>query len=125
MPIKFNDEDEGNLLAIQVSGKLTKADYVYFTPEFERLVQLNGKMFVLFDLTGFQGWEGGALWEDIKFDVKHFSDIARLAVIGDKKWEQGMSAFCKPFTTAKIRYFEHAQAEQAREWLKERRHAHE
>lgn len=30
---------------------------------------------------------------------------------GDKKWEQGkqgMSVFCKPFTTAKIRYFDRA-----------------
>jgi len=123
MPIKFNDEDEGNLLAIQVNGKLTKADYVYFAPEFERLVQLNGKMLVLFDMTGFEGWEAGALWEDIKFDVKHFSDVERLAIVGHKVWEHGMSLFCKPFTTAKIRYFEHDQAAEAREWLKEPIHA--
>lgn len=51
MPIKFEDEDEGKVLAIQISGKLTTADCVYFAPEFERLVQLNGNMRVLFDLT--------------------------------------------------------------------------
>ena len=125
MPIKFNDEDEGSLLAVQVSGKLTRADYVYFVSEFERLLQLNGKMLVLFDMTGFKGWEGGALWEDIKFDIKHFSDIERLALVGDKKWEHGMSLFCKAFTTAKIQYFEHADAAQAREWLKEPEMIHE
>ncbi len=119
MPIKFEDEDENNQLAIKVSGKLTKADYVYFAPEFERLVQLNGKMRVLFDMTDFHGWEAGALWEDIKFDVKHFADIERLAIVGDTKWEQGMAAFCKPFTTAKIHYFNHAQTAEARAWLKE------
>jgi len=119
MPIKFEDENEGKVLAIQVSGKLTKADYVYFTPEFERLVKLNGKLRVLFNMVGFQGWEAGALWEDIKFDVKHFADIERLAMIGDKKWEQGMAAFCKPFTKAKIRYFDYAEALEARQWLGE------
>jgi hypothetical protein len=119
MPIKFEDENEGKVLAIQVNGKLTKADYVYFLPEFERLVQLNGKLRVLFDMTGFHGWEAGALWEDIKFDVKHFDDIERLALVGDKKWEQGMAAFCKPFTTAKIRFFERAKAAEARKWLQE------
>jgi hypothetical protein len=119
MPIKFEDENEGKVLAIQVSGKLTKADYIYFSPEFERLVSLNGKMRVLFDMTGFHGWEAGALWEDIKFDVKHFADIERLAMVGDKKWEHGLSAFCKPFTKAKIHYFDRAEASEARKWLEE------
>jgi hypothetical protein len=119
MPIKFEDEDERKVLAVQVSGKLTKADYVYFAPEFERLVLLNGKMRVLFDMTGFQGWETGALWEDIKFDFKHFADIERLALVGDTRWEQGMAAFCKPFTTATIRYFGHSEVAAARKWLAE------
>src|SRR5580700_9902774 len=119
MPIKFEDENEGKFLSIHVSGKLEKADYVYFTPEFERLVKLNGKLRVLFDMTGFHGWEAGALWEDIKFDLKHFGDIERLAMVGDKKWEHGMATFCKPFTKATIRYFDHSNAEQAREWLED------
>jgi SpoIIAA-like len=41
----------------------------------------------------------------------------RLAMIGDKKWEKDMSGFCRPFTTAKIRYFEHEAQAEAREWL--------
>ena len=117
MPIKFEDENEGKVLAIQVNGKLAKADYVFFAPEFERLVQLNGKMRVLFDLVGFHGWEAGALWEDIKFDFKHFADIERLALVGDKKWQHGMAMFCKPFTKAMIRYFDHAATTEALKWL--------
>jgi len=31
----------------------------------------------------FQGWDAGALLEDVKFDVKHFSDIEWLAFVGD------------------------------------------
>jgi len=117
MPIEFEDEDEGTLLAIQVRGKLTHADYAYFAPEFERLVELNGKLCVLFDLKGFQGWESGALWEGIKFDVKHFADIERIAIIGETKWEHGMATFCKPFTKAKVRYFDRTQTATARLWL--------
>jgi len=55
--------------------------------------------------------------EDIKFDMKHFADIERLAMVGDKKWQQGMAAFCKPFTKATIRYLDHAEADEARKWL--------
>jgi len=70
-------------------------------------------------MTGFHGWEAGALWDDIKFDVKHFADIERLAMIGEKKWQHGMATFCKPFTKANIRYFDHAKAADARLWLNE------
>jgi hypothetical protein len=119
MPIKFQDEEEGKVLAIQVRGKLAMADYVYFAPEFERLVQLNGKLRVLFDLAGFKGWEKGALWEGIKFDYKHFSDIERIALLGKTKWQEGMATFCKPFTKATIRFFDHVQRAEAQAWLRE------
>lgn len=119
MPIQLNEENGGKLLAVHVSGKLAKEDYAHFVPEFERLVNAHGKLRVLFDMCGFHGWELGALWEDIKFDVKHFSDIERIAMLGESKWEQGMATFCKPFTTAKVRYFEQADAEKARQWLAE------
>ena len=56
---------------------------------------------------------------DLKFDLKHFADIERLALVGDKKWEKGMSVFCKPFTTAKIRYFDRAAIAEARAWLEQ------
>ena len=67
----------------------------------------------------FHGWSAGALWEDIKLDVRHFSDIERVAFVGDKKWQKGMSVFCKPFTTARIRYFDLSKLADASEWIKE------
>ena len=119
MSIQLNEESGGKLVVVHVSGKLAKADYEHFVPEFDRLVKQHGKLRLLFDMTGFHGWEPGALWADIKFDVKHFGDIERLAMVGETKWEHGMATFCKPFTKATIRYFTHAQATAAREWLAE------
>jgi hypothetical protein len=119
MPIQLNEENSEKILDVHVSGKLTKADYEHFVPEFERLVRQHGKLRLLFYMTDFHGWEGGALWEDFKFDIQHFSHIERLAMVGEKKWEQSMAKFCKPFTTAKIRYFDHAEGAEARKWLGE------
>ena len=119
MPIQLDEENGGKIFVVHVSGKLAKADYEHFVPEFERIVRQHGKLQLLFDMTGFHGWEAGALWEDIKFDVKHHADIERLAMVGDKKWEHGMATFCKPFTKATVRYFDHAETAQARKWLRE------
>ena len=117
MPIQLNEEDGGKLLNVNVSGKLISADYEHFVPEFERLVGQHGKLRVLFDMTDFHGWEVSALWEDTKFAIHHFADIERLAMVGEKKWQKGMATFCKPFTKAKVRYFDHADAAEAKRWL--------
>lgn len=117
MSIHLKEENQGGLLAVHVSGKLEKADYEQFVPEFERLVRQHGKLRVLFDMTDFHGWTVGALWEDTKFAMHHFRDIDRLAVVGDKKWQAGMATFCKPFTKATIQYYDHSQAAEAHKWL--------
>lgn len=119
MPIELREESDGKILVVHVSGKLAKADYTQFVPAFERLVLQHGKLRVLFDMTGFHGWDAGALWEDVKFDTRHFADIERIAMVGEKKWQHGMAIFCRPFTTAKVRYFDHAEAAAARAWLDE------
>jgi len=117
MAVKLNETEGGSVLEIQVSGKLTHEDYKQFVPEFERLIQEHGKIRILFEMTDFHGWEPAALWDDLKFDAKHFSHIERVAMVGDKAWEKGMSAFCRPFTTARIRYFDHAALAEAQAWL--------
>lgn len=117
MPIQTNEDDGGNVLAVHVSGILTQADYRRFVPEFERLVRQRGKLRVLFDMTGFHGWEAAAIWEEIKFDAKHLADIERCAMVGDKQWQHIMTVFCKPFTKAEIQYFDHTDVAGARKWL--------
>jgi len=102
MPIQLREEDDGKSLVIHVSGKLAKTDYPDFVSEFERLVRQHGRLRVLFDMTGLQGWDVGAAWEDTKFGIKHFADIERMAMVGDRKWQHGMAVLVKPFTKATI-----------------------
>ena len=110
---------EGEILEGQVTGRLTKEAYQEFVPLVEKMVGQHGKIRILFHMHDFHGWEAGALWEDIKFDLKHFKDIQRLAIVGESKWEQGMAMFCKPFTTAKIQYFDASRIDEARAWIRQ------
>jgi hypothetical protein len=109
--------EDGKILVIKLTGKLTKEDYERFTPEVERMIKQHGKLRLLIQMHDFHGWTAGALWQDVKFDLKHFRDVERLALVGEKTWEHGMAVFCKPFTTATIRYFERSEAEQAEAWI--------
>jgi len=119
MPVQVEEEDGGKSVVVRVTGKLGKGDYERCVPEFDRLIRQHGKVRLLFELSEFHGWEAGALWEEIKLDMKHFADIERLAVVGDTKWERHMVALYKPFTTAVVRYFDQTDAAEARQWLLE------
>ena len=98
--VTLKEASGGKLLEIELTGRLQQEDYGHFVPAVERLVKEHGKIRMLVEMNDFHGWSAGALWEDIKFDLKHFRDIERLAIVGEKAWERGMAAFCKAFTTA-------------------------
>ena len=119
MTVELHETDEGKVLTIKAMGKLSKEDYEAFVPKVEQLIKQFGKIRILFEMKDFHGWGAGALWQDIKFDIKHFKDIERLAMVGDSKWEKGMSIFCKPFTTAKVKYLDSKEIDKAQVWIKE------
>jgi hypothetical protein len=116
MPI-VTDASAANHVVIRATGKIVKEDFTPFIPEFERLVKERGKLRVLFDVTEFTGWGSGALWQEVKFDLKHLSDIERLAVLGTKAWQHALEAAMKPFAHPRTRYFDAAEITAAHDWL--------
>jgi len=116
--VELHEEFDGRILIISVTGRLTRDDYLSFVPKVEELILRFGKIRVVLEMRDFHGWSSGAIWEDIKFDIRHFSDIEFLALVGDKKWEKGMSIFCKPFTKARIKYFDLAEIYKAYDWIR-------
>ena len=117
MTVAIEEKQDGKVIEVSINGKLGHSDYELFVPMTESRIKQFGKVSMLVVLNDFHGWDAAALWDDLKFDFKHFSDIDRLALVGDSKWEKGMSVFCKPFTSAEIKYFDRADLEAARLWV--------
>ena len=102
--------EDGKVLVIKLTGKHVKEDYEDLVPEVERLIKQHGKLRMLVEMHDFHGWTAGAL-------LKHLRDAERIGLVGHTSWEQGMAVFCKPFTTAPIRYFDQSEADQAEAWI--------
>src|SRR3954447_17169585 len=119
MAIQLHELDGGSVLHVKASGKLSHQEYERFAPEFERLIKEQGKLSILFEMRDFHGWEGTALWDEIKMDAKHSADVDKVATVGDQKWEKGITAFCKPFTRATVGYFDVSELASAKQWLAE------
>jgi hypothetical protein len=107
------------VLAFRLSGKLHDADYKTFVPAVDEAAK-SGKLRMLAEFHDFHGWDAHALWDDIKFATTHCTKFDRIALVGDKTWEKWMAGVCKPFTMAKVRYFDAAAVADAWAWLQEK-----
>ena len=93
-------ESSGRLVALRVSGKLTKQDMVSVAPPLEEKIRENGKVDLFCDMTDLHGWSLGGFWAELKFDAKHAKDFRRVALITGKPLHRFMASMLKPFTSA-------------------------
>jgi hypothetical protein len=112
-------ESSEKVLAFKMSGKLHDEDYKKFVPLVDAALEKQGKVRLLAQFENFHGWDLHAMWDDIKFATTHCTKIERIALVGEKTWEKWMAKVCKPFTMAKIRYFDVTEADAAQAWLEE------
>jgi hypothetical protein len=117
--IEMLSELPAKVVGFELSGKLHDEDYQKFVPLVDAAIAKEGKVRILAQFHDFHGWDLHALWDDIKFSTTHCTKIERIALVGDKAWEKWMAKVCKPFTMAKIRYFDVAEADAAKKWIAE------
>jgi hypothetical protein len=106
-------------VGFKMTGKLHDEDYKTFVPLVDAEIAKEGKVNVLAQFHDFHGWDMAALWDDIKFSTTHCTKIKRLALVGETTWQKWMAMVCKPFTMAKIKYFDAGEIEAAKAWLAE------
>jgi len=117
MSLRIIENDDSNIIEIEISGKLVASDFQSLESIFRRIVKQTGRIRILFRMRDFHGWEPIAFWDEVKFDLKHFGDIERLAMVGDKQWEKFLAVFGRPFTAAEIRYFDKSALPDAHAWI--------
>jgi hypothetical protein len=119
MPIAWHFHTVDPYLEVRLSGKLRQEEFEHLVPIFEQLLREEGPLRVLCVLDDFHGWTAGGVWEEIKFDARHFDDVSRLAIVGATRWHQFLARACRWFTTAEVRYFDRHDTDLARDWLLE------
>lgn len=114
-------EERAGLITITAGGTLESADYDRFVPIFERIAaQKAGTVPMLIVLmSDFSGWDLGGLWRDLKFDVKHKNSFGRIAIVGDRKWEEWGTKLFDPLFRAEMKFFATAERGAAQSWVRE------
>jgi predicted transcriptional regulator len=117
--IEKMSESSGPVAGYKVEGKVTPDDYRQLEPEVKALADKYDTISVLLDLQEFTGEEVKAWLPDLKFG-HHFHDkIAKMAIVGDKRWEKWMTALVDPFYAKEGKFFHPDEIDKAWAWLGE------
>lgn len=112
-------QEHKGVLHIRAGGRLSEADYEDFIPLFERAAakEAGTVPMVIELLPDFAGWDLGGLWRDMKFDVRHKDQFGRIAIVGDKKWEEWATKLFDPLFRAEMRFFPTDRLDEAEAWV--------
>ena len=113
--LSYNWFAESKLVMMAVDGKITTAEYQEFLEWLEKIIVRTSPVSLVINLEHFGGAEFGAAMKDLKFGLRHLSDIRRMALMGDKKWIHGVAGLPNPLRL-EIRAFDDGDEEAAWKW---------
>jgi len=108
------------ILAARITGMLTHPELVALQQAASDLIRQQGKVRLLLVTENFGGWQRGGDWGDLSFQLEHDAHIEKMAIVGEKKWEDLALIFAsKGFRSFPIEYFPATDVAKARAWLAE------
>ena len=118
--IELTQSEEEVYVEFTLLGKLTHEDYETFVPFIESAVKAlpPKSLNILVDMTRFEGWTLEAAWDDFRFGLEIREDIKKMAVVGNRKWEEIFTKITSWMIPGKARFFH--DKEEALAWLMNR-----
>ncbi|NMP15913.1 MULTISPECIES: STAS/SEC14 domain-containing protein [unclassified Thalassotalea] len=110
--------DDQFFVTLTAQGTLTHADYQVITPMLDNALAAvkQPKVKMLINATEMQGWELRAAWDDFKLGLKHGSEFEKVAILGNKDWQQMVAKIGGWFISGEVAYFE--DEDKALAWLR-------
>jgi len=106
------------ILTFRITGQLTHSEFVAAQKIAADLIQKQGKARLLVLVENFAGIEKAGNWGDISFQADNDPFIEKIAIVGEKKWEDLALLFTgKGVRRVAIAYFLPADLVNARAWL--------
>ncbi len=108
----------GNALSIVAPNKLKADDFDQIAPRVDAIVRQHGKVRLLIDASGFNGWENIAALEDHASFVKnHQQKVERIAVIVGHEWQNWLIGAVKMFLHPEVRTYDKSHENEALRWI--------
>src|SRR4051812_45969822 len=117
MPANIRHDSE-NIYVLRISGTLLRSEFGNAQDATAIAIDAGVKPCLLTILENFEGFERGADWGDLEFLFSHSNEIAKIAIVGEPRWEPDALAFAGAgFRRAPVKFFPPNQLAGARAWL--------
>ena len=110
-------QSSGNILGYKAVGTIIREDYTALTADVEALLLQESSICLLLDMEEFEGEKIKAWGADLKFGREYRKKIAKMAIIGDKQWQEWLTNLIDPFYAREAEFFPTDERAAAWEWL--------
>ena len=112
--------DPNNIHVLRISGTLERSEFGEAQNSLAGDIDAGAKPRILAILENFTGWERPAAWGNLEFLYWHSNAIARIAIVGESRWEQEALAFAgADLRNAPVKFFLPSQLAEAKAWLEQ------
>ena len=112
-------EKKDDLITVKISGLLKRTELALAEKVAIELMRSAHKIKILILTENFQGWDNKDNWEDVSFQFEHDQQIEKIAIVGEKQWQELTEVFVgKGLRSVDIRFFTPSETAQARAWVK-------
>lgn len=115
--LEYKNNPDNNIVEVTVAGEITAKNLEQVATQMKADIEKHDHIRLLEEFHRFEGMDPIALWKDANFGLNYMDKITHLAVIADAKWVQTLASAVGNIFSAKVKVFEHSQAETARQWL--------
>ena len=105
--LSINKYNHSLFIEIDMIGKLTHEDYQRFIPILNKVLKKAKKLQIniLVDMRKFKGWKLRAAMDDMIFGLKYRNTFDKIAIVGNKKWEEFAIQIFIPLMRGKVKFF--------------------
>ena len=106
-------------LAVQIRGELTVADFDAYRNLLRELMQQYEEVHLYYEMLGVKWVQPMAAIENVLFDVVHGLDYGRVAMVGEKLWQEWAAKLISPIKKYGVRYYDLEEKDLAMRWVME------
>jgi hypothetical protein len=104
------------VIGFEVSGELTTEDYRDVLHPALEAAGAAGEVRIVIVMPKFDGFSGGALWQDLKMGVEHWGKWKRIALVTDVDWMRHGVDWFGWMSPGEVKHFPMAERTDAIAW---------
>lgn len=116
--IEVSELSDSSVLVLNISGKLTMQDLDELIPMLKNHISQSDDPHLYISMQGFKGWESvAAAWKDLNLDADYIGYFDRIAIVGEKKWQEWGTQLVDAISKEELKYFYTEEADKGWKWI--------